>query len=95
MAAYVIANVHVKDPTPYADYRALVPGTLEKYGGRFLARGGAVERLEGECPIGRVVVIEFDSTEQARRWYHSEEYRAAKAIRTSASVGDLILVEGV
>ena len=94
MAAYIVANVHVKDPDTYAGYRALVPATLERYGGRFLVRGGAVERLEGECPIGRVVVIEFETAEQARRWYHSEGYQAAKAIRTSASIGDLILVEG-
>jgi uncharacterized protein (DUF1330 family) len=94
MAAYIIAEVDVTDPDTYAGYRELVPPSLEKYGGRFLVRGGTAEALEGPQPK-RVVILEFDDAAAARRWYNSPEYVKAKAIRQSASTGRLIMVEGV
>jgi uncharacterized protein (DUF1330 family) len=95
MAAYVIADVHVTDPQRYQNYRAMVPASLEKYGGKFLVRGGKVEKLEGSREPGRVVVLEFPSVEQARRWYDSPEYREARALRLSTADSHLIIVEGV
>jgi uncharacterized protein (DUF1330 family) len=94
MAAYVIANVDVKDPAGYEEYRKLVPATIEKYGGKYLVRGGAFEKLEGEWQPKRLVVLEFGSLDQARRWYMSEEYRPAKALRKKSAASDLIVVEG-
>ncbi len=94
MKAYVIANIDVQDPVRYADYVKLTPGTIASFGGRFIARGGRSEALEGEIPARRLVVIEFPSYEQAKAWYDSEGYRVARAIRQSASRGSLILVEG-
>ena len=95
MAAYVIAEVNVTDPGLYDEYRKLVPATIEKYGGRFAVRGGAVESKEGGWAPERLVVLEFPSMEQARRWYHSPEYAPALAIRLKAAKAKLILVEGV
>lgn len=95
MSAYVIANVDIRDPARYAEYVKLTPGTIAPFGGRFIARGGRAERLEGDVPVNRIVVLEFDTYEQARAWYDSENYRAARAVRQSASVGELLLVEGV
>ena len=95
MKAYVIANVDVQDPVRYKDYVKLTPGTAAPFGGRFVARGGRSEKLEGTTPANRVVIIEFPSYEQAKAWYDSEGYRVARAIRQSASTGSLILVEGV
>ncbi len=94
MKAYVIAQIDVQDPVRYADYVKLTPGTIEPFGGRFIARGGRAERLEGDIAVNRVVVLEFPSYEQARAWYDSDGYRVAMAIRRSASRGSLILVEG-
>ncbi len=94
MKAYVIANIDVQDPTRYADYIKLTPGTVAPFGGRFIARGGRSEKLEGETEANRIVVLEFPSYEQAKGWYDSEGYRVAMAIRQSASTGSLILVEG-
>lgn len=94
MAGYVIANVDVKDQAGYEEYRKLVPATVAKYGGKYVVRGGAVEKLEGAWQPKRVVVLEFASVEQARRWYTSEEYRPAKALRLKAAVSDVIIVEG-
>jgi uncharacterized protein (DUF1330 family) len=95
MKAYVIANIEVKDPVRYKDYVKLTPGTIAPFGGRFIARGGRSEKLEGASPAHRIVVLEFPSYEKAKAWYDSADYRVAMAIRQSASDGTLILVEGV
>jgi len=95
VAGYVIADVDVHDPEAYEEYRKLVPGTLELFGGRFVVRGGKAETLEGEWAPKRIVVLEFPSVERARAWYESEEYQEAKAIRQRHSTGSLLLVEGV
>jgi uncharacterized protein (DUF1330 family) len=95
MSAYVIAEVNVTDPRLYDEYRKMVPATVEKYGGRFAVRGGAVDSKEGGWSPARLVVLEFPSMEQARAWYHSPEYAPALALRLKAASAKLILVEGV
>ena len=95
MSAYFIVEVDVTDPTGFEEYRKLVPATVQQYGGRFIVRGGAVETLEGDWQPKRVVVLEFPSLEQAKRWYNSEEYRDPKALRFKTAKTKLILVEGV
>jgi uncharacterized protein (DUF1330 family) len=95
MPAYVIADVTVTDQATMEEYRKHVPATIAKYGGRFLVRGGAHERVEGGWTPNRLVVIEFPSREQARRWYDSEEYREPKAMRSRAGRTNLVLVDGV
>ena len=95
MAAYIIVDVEITDPVRYAEYIRVVPPTIAKYGGRFLVRGGNAETLEGSWKPGRVVVVEFPTFEKAREWWESEEYRGPRALRQSASVTDMILVQGV
>ena len=94
MPAYVILDVVVTDPDRYEDYKKVSGATLEIYGGRFLVRGGAVERVEGDWTPSRIVVLEFESMERAKEWYDSEEYRGPKAIRQEASSARMIFVEG-
>jgi uncharacterized protein (DUF1330 family) len=94
LPAYVIANVIVKDPVRYEEYRQLVPGTLEKFGGRFIVRGGRLEALEGDWRPARLVIVEFPSAEHARAWWNSPEYAEARAIRQATSEGTLLLLEG-
>lgn len=93
--AYVIANVDVKDPVRYADYRSMVLPTIQKYGGRFLARGGKAETLEGAWQPKRLVIVEFPSVERAKAWWASPEYAEAKALRQATSEGSLVVVEGI
>lgn len=95
MAAYVIAEVNVTNPDLFAEYRKLVPPTIEKYGGRFIVRGGAVDTKEGGWSPARLVLIEFPSMDQARGWYHSSEYAGPLAMRLKAANTKLVLVEGV
>jgi len=94
MAAYLLVEVDVKDPKRYADYAAMVPASLTLYGGKFRVRGGAVETLEGEWMPPRVVIIEFESVEQAKRWWDSDEYREARNLRQAISETNMIVVEG-
>jgi uncharacterized protein (DUF1330 family) len=95
MPAYLIADVAITDPAGFEEYRKQVPATIAKYGGRFLARGGAVQTLEGDWRPQRLVVLEFPSVEQAKRWHDSEEYRGPKALRIRTAKTNLILVEGM
>ena len=95
MAAYIVVDIDVHDAPGLEEYRRLVPGTITKYGGRFIVRGGAFQVLEGSWQPKRMVLLEFPSTEQAKRWYDSEEYRPLKAMRFKASTANLVLVDGV
>jgi uncharacterized protein (DUF1330 family) len=94
VAAYIIACIEVTDPDLYAEYRAQVLPTIERFGGRFLVRGGGSEILEGSWQPERVVVLEFLDSDTARAWYGSDEYRPLIELRQRASNGHLLLVEG-
>jgi uncharacterized protein (DUF1330 family) len=94
MPAYVIADITVRDPDRYAEYRAQVPATVARHGGRFIVRGGAHERLEGDWQPGRLVVIEFPDMAAAKAWYASQEYGPLIRLRQGASTGTVLLVEG-
>jgi len=94
MAAYLIADIEVTDAEGYDAYRRQVPATVAKYGGRFAARGGAVEALEGGWTPKRVVVLEFPTMDALKRWYHSEDYKPLIELRQKASRGSLIAIEG-
>jgi len=95
MAAYVIGEVDVMDPAAYEDYRKQVGAVLAKYGGRFLARGGKVEALEGGWSPKRLVLLEFASMEQALKWYRSPDYAPLIKLRQKASRGKLVALEGL
>ena len=95
MAGYVIADVEVKDPNGYEEYRRQVAPTLARYGGRFLVRGGVAERLEGDWEPRRLIVLEFDSLARAREWWSSKEYHGPKALRQRLAITNLVVVEGV
>ena len=94
MKAYIIVDVTIHDPILYEDYKKLTPGSLEPFGGKFLVRGGTTETLEGNWTPGRFVILEFPSVENARAWYNSNEYEAAKALRQRAAHTQMVLAEG-
>ncbi len=95
MAAYIIADVEITDPARYAEYIKVVPETIARYGGRFVVRGGRAETLEGSWSPRRIVVLEFPTFERAKEWWASDEYHAPRALRQSASISSLIVVQGV
>ncbi len=81
MAAYLIANVEVTNPEDYREYVTRNTAIVQRFGGRFVVRGGKAEVLEGEWTTYRVVVIEFPDGDTARAWYNSPEYQEAAQIR--------------
>lgn len=91
---YWVVNLEVSDPEGYKDYQAFVRPFLAANGGRFLVRGGRMEVVEGAM-LPRVVVIEFDSFDEARRLYHSMEYQEGRALRLGRSGGNVAIVEGL
>lgn len=95
MPAYVVANIRVHDPVAYEEYRKMVPGTVERFGGRYLARGGRSEVVEGGLEPGRMVIVEFPSYEAAQNWYSSSEYAAVKALRQGCADGELLFINGI
>jgi uncharacterized protein (DUF1330 family) len=95
MAAYVIANVEVTDPQAYEEYRRQVPAIIAKYGGRYLARGGEAQVLEGDTAAHRMVILEFPDMKALKAFHGSPEYKPLIALRQRASNSSLLAVEGV
>ena len=94
MPAYVINDMEVTDPGLLEEYKTLSPATVSRYGGRFLARGGQVETLEGTWSPKRVVILEFPSVAEARAWLESPDYATARRLRQQASTSNIIVVKG-
>lgn len=95
MPAYVIADVEVTDPELFAEYRELVVPTVNAYGGKYIARGGATKVLEGDRIPNRTVIIEFPSMERAKAWHGSDEYARPKDMRIRSTNSHVIIVEGL
>ncbi|MBL8380289.1 MAG: DUF1330 domain-containing protein [Burkholderiales bacterium] len=95
MAAYCISNVEVLDPAAYENYRSRTLATIEKFGGRFVVRGGKAEAKEGAWKPHRMIVVEFPDLDTANRWYHSPDYQAIIGYREKSARTDLVIVEGL
>lgn len=94
MSAYVIVDIEVTDPQGYQEYVKLAPATVQLYGGRYLARGGHNETLEGDWQAKRLVILEFESLERAKAWLNSPEYAPARALRHKYARTNMVVVEG-
>ena len=91
---YVVANIRVKDQEKFQQFSGMAGPAIKKYGGKVLARGPDADRLEGNVS-GIVMMIEFESKEAAKTFYHSDDYQAAKAVREECSDSDFMFIEGV
>ena len=95
MPAYLIVNVEITDPEKYEEYRKVASPTVDAFGGKYLARGGTSEALEGDWTPNRLIVIEFESIDRAKEWWSSETYRTPKQMRQASANAQMIVVEGV
>jgi uncharacterized protein (DUF1330 family) len=95
MPAYVIAEVEVTDPVAFGEYVKVIPATVAAHGGTYVARGSAVEVLEGDWAPKRLVILKFDSIAQAKAWYESPEYRPLLEIRKRTAKSKILIVEGL
>ena len=95
MSAYVISEVEMRDAVDFEAYRTIAAKTIAQYGGRYLARGGAANLIEGGPPPKTIIVVEFPTMERLHEWYASPEYAEALKVRQTALDRRLIFVEGV
>ena len=95
MSAYVIVEIDIVDPTGYEEYKQLASATVEKYGGKYIVRGGAVETLEGDWKPKRIVILQFGSMQRAKDWLYCEEYREPRKMRHRTARTRMVVVEGV
>jgi len=95
MPAYLIADIEVTDPVGYEEYKKRVPAIIAAHGGRYLARGGANEVLEGTWRPRRSAIIEFPSLTSVKAFWESPEYQPLREIRERSAKSNLVAVEGL
>jgi uncharacterized protein (DUF1330 family) len=91
---YIFVEMTIKDPEGFKQYTALSAPAVHAAGGRYIVRGVAPEMLEGAASADRTVVVEFDTVAQAREFYHSAAYQAARAKRLTTAEFRMTLLEG-
>ena len=95
MPAFLVVDIEVTDQKRFEEYKRAVPASLSAYGGKYLARGGTTEVLEGDWKPRRLVIIEFPSVQRAKEWWTSPDYSKAKALRLGAAQARIVLAEGL
>src|SRR5712675_165205 len=93
-AFWITAYRSISNPDALAAYAKLAGPAITAAGGRFLTRGNAAKAYE----LGltqRVVIIEFDSVEQAVATHDGAAYQAALKVFDKAAERDLRIVEGL
>jgi uncharacterized protein (DUF1330 family) len=95
MPAYVIVETDIHDPEQYERYKQASPAAVAAGGGRFIVRGGELAVLEGDWQPSRLVVLEFEDLDAAKRFYDSPAYREARALREGAAKLNMVAVQGV
>jgi uncharacterized protein (DUF1330 family) len=95
MPAFVIVDIEVTDPVGYEEYKKAAAPTVAACGGKYIARGGMTEVLEGTWIPKRLVILQFDSVEKAKQWLNSPEYAAPRKLRHATARTNMIVTEGV
>jgi uncharacterized protein (DUF1330 family) len=95
MPAYIIVEIEVTDPVGYEEYKKQAAATVERYGGKYIVRGGECETIEGDWKPKRVVVLQFDNMEGAKAWLNSPEYVEPRKQRHRTAKTRMILVKGL
>lgn len=95
MPAYIIVETDIHDPEQYERYKAAAPGAVDAGGGRFVARGGELAVLEGDWQPKRLVMLEFEDLDAAKRFYASPAYQEVKQLREGAARLNMVAVQGL
>jgi len=95
MAAYLIADNEITNEAEFAEYASRIVAVMEGNGGKYLARGGPTEIVSGDRTPHRVVIVEFESLEQAEACVNSPEYLEIASIRDNSSITTTIIVQGI
>ncbi|MGE5308638.1 MAG: DUF1330 domain-containing protein [Deltaproteobacteria bacterium] len=96
MAVYMIVEAkEVHDKQKYGEYIKQVPRTIEKFGGRYLARGGQTTVVSGDWNPARLIIVEFESKDKFDAWWNSPDYKAVAPLREQATVTNAVVIEGI
>ena len=95
MAGYILLDLEITDPEGFQEYLKLAGPTVKQYGGKVLVGGAVPQNLEGDWHPRLFSIGEFESVVQALRWYNSEEYAPAKALRFKVAKNKGIVVQGL
>ncbi len=96
MAVYMIIEAkEVMNKAGYGEYIKKVPQIIEKFGGKYLARGGNIKVVSGDWKPARVIIVEFESMEKFDAWWNSPQYRAIASLREQSAKTNAIVIEGI
>jgi uncharacterized protein (DUF1330 family) len=95
MKGYILIDLEITDPEGFKEYLKLAGPSQKLYGAKILVGGATSEILEGDWSPHMLAIGEFESVEQAMRWYHSEEYAPAKELRLRTTKSQAIVVQGL
>lgn len=96
MAAYLVVDSKLTDPEHYEQYKLKAKPVVEKFGGVYLARGGALSVKEDDLwSPTRMVLIRFSSSAQAEAFYQSGEYQEVLGISKKSAKRTVFILDGV
>ncbi len=100
MTGFVIVDITVTDIEMFDEYKSQVVSTVEMYNGRYIIgvskeEEGSMSIIEGDWKPNLLVIIQFESVDQAKKWYNSPEYTDIIDLRTKSSISNFIIVEGM
>ena len=91
---WISAYRSIKSEDALAAYAKIAGPAVQASGGRFLARGNPIMTYEAGLKL-RIVVIEFDSVQQAQVAHDSPGYAEALRALGDGAERDIRIVEGV
>lgn len=95
MSAYIIVRIDVTDPHLLKEYQKVAPEIVDKYDGKFIARGGETITLEGTEERRKIVLLEFPTLNRAKEFFDSNEYQEAIKLREDIARFEMVAIEGV
>ena len=94
MPSYIVSMMSISDAKTYSKYTDRTPPIVERYGGKFLARGGEILTVEGEQYNDRMVILEFPNRQAILDWYADPEYQEVRAFRHASSEARILVIDG-
>jgi uncharacterized protein (DUF1330 family) len=95
MSAYLIVDIDIKDPQRFEEYREVVPGLIEKHGGKYLVRSEEHEVLEGNWTPARLIIFQFPDRASIHNLFKDPDYQPMKKLRHETASTNLVVVDGI
>ena len=94
MPGYFMGMVHgIKDEPAFKAYQDVAGPTIGQYGGKMLWMSSGVEAGDGDWSPQGIILFEFESGAQARKWYNSPEYQAVIGQRLASTDSNTVFID--